>query len=79
MNWKVEGSNDSIKWTLLDEKTNEQSLNNANASNTFTITNSSQNKYFRYIKISETGYESSGMYYMTMSAVEFFGEFLLQS
>ena len=72
-NWIVEGSNDGESWNILDERVNEESLDDQNAENTFLVTKSKDN-YYRYLRLQLTGLDSSNKHYLTLSAIEFFGD-----
>ena len=67
----IEGSNNNTKWIVLDTRQDETSLSGANASRTFDI--EYQNGNFRYLRIRQTGHNSSGCDFLTFSALEFIG------
>lgn len=78
-NWVIEGSNDENKWEIIDSRSNEKSLSRISTSNTFEIKNNDINKYFRYIRIRQTGSNSNpstyDQYELYFSAIEFFGDY----
>lgn len=72
--WKLEASNDNSNWITLDIKDNIQTLNSQNASSLFNF-NSSDNQFYRYLRIIATEPMISGFNNMTIAAIEFFGYF----
>ena len=74
-NWVVEGSNtDSDDWKILDSHNDDLSLRALDTIQTFKISNKSEsNESFRFIRIRQTGLNTSNCYYLAFSAIEFFG------
>ncbi|OHT08544.1 hypothetical protein TRFO_22880 [Tritrichomonas foetus] len=70
--WIIEGSNEEGKWIELDSRQNEKSLDFRNAENTFEITKH-LNEYFQKLRLRITGMETACEYYLTISALEYFG------
>lgn len=71
--WDIEGSNDLKNWEVLDKRSQEKSLDDRSASNTFKIQNI-HNKYYRYIRIIQRGLNTRNMNNLVFSAIEFFGD-----
>lgn len=71
--WIIEGSNDSSDWTTIDERNNDSSLINYNASNTFDI--KQNNNFYRYIRIKEIISQDNG-HKILLSEIEFFGSIM---
>lgn len=57
--WKIEGSNDNSTWTLIDEVTNDDEIQNANYT-TFEYTPANQTDKFRYIKLTLVAMKGTG-------------------
>lgn len=80
-NWVVEGSDTGKEneWTILDRRQNDASLSGTSVSRTFNIQfpQGSEGGY-RYLRIRQTGTESYGYYYLTISALEYFGTLIEQ-
>ena len=57
--WKIEGSNDNSNWTLIDERTNDDEIQNANYT-TFEFTPANTTDKFRYIKLTLNAMKSTG-------------------
>ena len=71
LGWKIEGSNDNVNWTVLDQReTNE--LNQNYITRYFKC--SQHKESYRYIKLTQTSKNSSGMDSMMLCNIEFFGE-----
>lgn len=74
-NWVVEGSNDDSNWTPLDTRNDNTSLNNYMAINTFKIDDSNhQNKFYRFLRLRQTGPNNSNRKFMGICALEYFGK-----
>ena len=73
--WAVEGSNDLSNWEKLDERKNDSRLNGSCISHLFNINNQISNE-FRYIRICLTGKDWSNCFYLSLSAVEFYGNLI---
>lgn len=75
--WVIEGSNDdgeNKKWKILDQRRNVTCLDGLGAQNTFDIMeNLEPNECFRFLRVRQTGPDSSNLYFLTFSALEFFG------
>ncbi|KAK8888408.1 hypothetical protein M9Y10_039478 [Tritrichomonas musculus] len=71
--WCIEGSNDQKIWKTLDIRKKEQSLNNANASNTFDIQGLGDDDYFRYLRLQQIGRNTGSNFHLNVSALEYFG------
>jgi hypothetical protein len=70
--WILEGSNDGSKWVVIDNRTNDTSLNSPGSISTFSISSGFQQE-FRMIRLRQTGKDSSDQHYLCFSAIEFFG------
>lgn len=72
--WCIEGSNDNANWKILDTRSDEKSLLENRAENTFPIKNNlEKDEYYRYLRIRQTGLNSSGNNELFFSSIEFFG------
>ena len=77
-NWVIEGTNvdsdNDEDWQQLDSRQNDTFLNNANVVHTYDISEGKTNKeFFRYLRIRQTGVDSSSNCHLTVSALELFG------
>ena len=73
-NWKLQGSNNLLQpWVDLDIRLNDTTLNQDNTWGVFTCSNPSD-VAFQYLRIQETGTNSSGTYHVVLGEVEFYGE-----
>lgn len=73
-NWVIECSNDEVEWRIIDSHQKDKSLNSRSASKTFEIQEKlNENDFYRYIRIRQTGINTSGNYELIISAIEFFG------
>lgn len=70
--WVIEGSNDDNDWVTLDSRNNDTSLNNYLACNTFQI--KSQNQFFQYIRLKQTGPNNYNRNLLAITSIEFFGK-----
>lgn len=72
--WVIEGSNTGTDdfWTVLDQRQNENCLDEKNAVGTFEI-QFPNGIFYRYLRIRQTGKDTNGYNYLTLSALEFFG------
>lgn len=72
--WSVEGSNDSSHWEELDSRSNEGSLDDRSASNTFEARNEAHKRnYYRYVRIMQKGKNTRNDNCFAFSSIEFFG------
>lgn len=74
--WCIEGSDDMNDWEMLDTRNAEESVARSNCTNTFQINKSKQNKYYRYIRLRQTGVNTCNNNSLVFSALEFFGKIL---
>jgi hypothetical protein len=72
--WDLEGSNDNSTWRRLDQQNGTDVLNGSNRVHTFTIPDSSNLPFFRYIRLRQTNSNANGNYYLSMSGFELFGK-----
>lgn len=75
-NWVIEGSNtnNDSDWKILDERSEVTCLDDKNVTHAFEIQNSlSKKECFRYLRLRQTGFNTGDNYYLTLSALEFFG------
>jgi hypothetical protein len=70
-NWKLEGSNDKINWTMIDCRNNESSLNGYRKESKFQCQPSQP---FSHIRLTQTGKNLSGFDYLILSFIEFSGK-----
>lgn len=76
VNWNIEGSNSGNEndWKVLDQRLNVTCLDELCAQNTFDISvHLDPNETFRFLRIRQTGMDSEGLYWVTFSAIEYFG------
>ena len=76
MNWVIESSNSGNEgdWIILDRRSEVNSLDDKNAFQTFEIQNSLHNdEFYRYLRLRQVGYNTGVNFYLTLSALEFFG------
>jgi hypothetical protein len=71
-NWKLQGSFDYLSWTDLDVRVNDVTLNTKGQIATFTLTNPSTS-YFQYLRVMQTGMNSSSNLYMSLAGFEVYG------
>ena len=69
----IEGSNDNNNWTKIDEQNNCQSLNEGNYIHTFSIKNTQNSEFFKFIRIRQTGPNWSGSHHLFINSIEFYG------
>lgn len=72
-NWRIDGSNDKVHWTKLDQRRNEQSINGCGRSNTFYIDTKDKNEYYRYLRLTQDGPSTADIHCLSFSALEYFG------
>jgi hypothetical protein len=70
MNWIIEGSQDGHEWIEVDRRNDCRELLGKSRSQTFPT---SRTGYFRQIRLRQTGQNSSGYHFLTVSAFELFG------
>ena len=66
--WCIEGSNDQKSWTTLDTRNGNKSLDGLNATNTFSIPNSTN--FYQFLRLRQTGVNT---YNKNNTGLEFFG------
>ena len=71
--WRLEGSLDGVEWTTLKEHENDTGLigNKPYCTHTWAITG--KFKAFRYFRIFQTGWHSSGSFGIVLSGIEMYG------
>lgn len=77
-NWVIEGSNtggeSESEWTILDRKDNDGSLLGIKKSCIYDIQlPQGSEEGYRYLRMRQIGPDSSGSYYLTLPALEYFG------
>ena len=70
--WIIQGSNDASSWTDLDSR-NTSELNGKYITKHFTCSHEANGKQFRYIRLTQTGTDSSRCHHLMLSEVELFG------
>lgn len=66
-----------MEWTTLDSRENVDFLNDSNCVHTFEIKNrNNRNEGYRYLRKSQTGLDGKGYHYLTLSALEYFGDLI---
>lgn len=69
--WRIECSNDKVKWDLVDIKQNDSSLMSWSSSNTFTCQFNS-NQFYRYVRIKDI-VSQNGTQEFLLSEIDFYG------
>ncbi|KAJ3433991.1 hypothetical protein M0812_20049 [Anaeramoeba flamelloides] len=72
-NWDLQGSNDCQNWTVLSKHRSDNSLNGKFATFSWPI-NKHQDTDFRYLRLLQSGYNSSHHNFLALGGVEFYGE-----
>lgn len=72
----IKGSNtdSSNDWTILDTRSNITSLDNPSAVQTFEI--QIIDEFYRYLRIRQTGCDTAGSHFLTLSSLEYFGSII---
>ena len=70
--WAIEGSNDSTNWEQIDKRFTNSLCQNY-ATETFNCS-SQKPKFYRYIRLRQTGKNSNFLDYLMISNIEFFGK-----
>jgi hypothetical protein len=74
--WPLAGSMDSNEWIILDHQ-KTQILNGKYITKIFQCNDSSfSSQFYRYIRLSQTGKNSSGFDHLLLSNIEFFGQMM---
>lgn len=73
--WNIEGSNDGIKWELLDSQNNNSSLNGINLVSSFEIKNPESKKY-RFLRMKQLESWRNNADYFNINCIEFYGELI---
>lgn len=71
-NWKLEGSKDGVTWVLLSEHKDDQKLNGKSSTGSWDI-NDKTKEFYKFIKLEQTGNNSSNSTYMNLAGMEFYG------
>ena len=73
-NWVVEVSNDCNDWKIVDQHSNDSTLNNTSVISTFNI--KKLDSFYQYIQIRQTGksWRNDNMIYFP--SIEFYGKFI---
>lgn len=72
-NWVIEGSNDQLKWILLDERKNCSDLKGRSLVHTFKINNSCKSKKFQFIRFRQIGKNWKNDFYFIFDSFEIYG------
>jgi hypothetical protein len=73
LEWILSGSNDGNSWTIVDSRKTEE-LNGKYLTKLFECdTKSSVVQFYRYIRLTQTGKNSSGRDFLQLGNIEFFG------
>jgi len=70
--WALKGSDDSINWTAVGRHKDDSSLNGNFSTHSWEIKNPVQP--WRYFRLVQTGHNSSGHNFLSLSGIEFYGE-----
>ena len=77
-NWVVEVPNDCQKWEIIDQHSNDPSLNGSNIISTFQTNKT--DSFYHFIQIRQTGYSwDNNDYRIYFPYLEFYGKIELQS
>lgn len=73
VNWVIEGSNTDLTndWVILDSRNDIKSLDDSYAFQTFFIQKSCD--FYRYLRIRQTGRDSTNDHYLEISELDFYG------
>lgn len=75
-NWKLEGSNNGINWDYIDENSDSEGLNYSNIRCVY-IVYWNKDKYYRYVRLTQTGLNWNNNYQMEIAFMEFYGRIQL--
>jgi hypothetical protein len=78
LQWVIEGSNDRENWELLDSR-NTHELDGSYLVKTFNCTTGHSSKFFRFLRLRQTGKNSRGDDTLVLTNVEFFGSLELRT
>ena len=73
VSWVLEVSDDGSTWDAIDERTNTQDLNGNYIVKTYDC-NKRSDRFTRYVRLRQTGWNSNGSNYLMLSEIEFFGK-----
>lgn len=73
-NWSLQASNDEKNWVDISRHQNDTNLNNAFSTYTWKI-NMDNPRPFRHFRILQTGHNSSNNNFLSLSGIEFYGQF----
>lgn len=79
-NWVLEVSNDNDQWEIIDEHTNDPTLNNSNVTATFDT--KILNSFYRYVRLRQTGFSwhcGNKFYFFWIPNIEFYGRIEMNS
>jgi hypothetical protein len=72
--WTVEGSNDGTKWSVIDSRTNDETLHGKDKIQSLFVCNGDSNQAFRFIRLYQRGTSHDpSCYYFLISQFEAFG------
>lgn len=74
--WVIEGSNSGMDndWKILDSRKDVSELDDRDASATFSLEpDLGKNECYRFLRLRQTGLNTAGNNYLSLSALEFFG------
>ena len=71
--WKLQGSQGGVTWTDLDTQSANNSINASNAY--FTSGVLTNTTYWKFLRILQTGVNSSGTNFLTMNEIDFYGSY----
>lgn len=74
-NWVFEVSNDKVNWDIVDQHSNDSTLNGYDKFATFNTKQT--DSFYRYIRIRQTGISWSGDYYSYIPYIELYGKLKL--
>lgn len=77
-NWVIEGSNTGQNdWKILDSQNNVTCLDDKSVIHTFDIKEKlSNDEYYRFLRLRQTGPSSVNYYQLCLSALEYFGSII---
>jgi hypothetical protein len=70
--WEIEGSNDGTTWTRVDRR-NTQELRSSYIVKGFECSSENRSKFFRYIRLRQSGINAANCNHLMLCNIEFFG------
>jgi len=77
--WVLKASDDATNWVTLERHQDDKSLNSNFATHSWDINPENCTKPYRYFRILQTGHNSGGHNFLSLSGIEFYGELYLKN